>query len=1105
MSTEGQTSGIAAEASVTDDPRIVQALEEYSAAVRAGRRPNRNEFVSKHADVADELRECLEALEFVHGVGPDVSPPADIEPTLEGTLGDYRIVREVGRGGMGVVYEAEQISLNRRVALKVLPYAATMDPRQLQRFRNEARAAASLRHEHIVHVYGVGCERGVHYYAMEFIEGMTLAQGLSQLRKPDQPDRCRMTNDEDDQGRDTGIREWTKPDSSFVIRYSSLVTGFSSYFHRAAELIAQAADALDYAHGLGIVHRDIKPSNLLLDERGKLWVTDFGLAKLGADTGGTMTGDLIGTLRYMSPEQALAKNGVVDHRTDIYALGATLYELLTLQPAVPGFDKQEVFRRIAFEEPVRPRSLDSRISQELETIVLKAMEKRPESRYGSAKDLADDLRQWLNDKPIRAKRPGLRARVAKWIRRNQGVSATIAISGLLLVLGTIAGLIVNNRLIRNEQTRTQTALEEAAAGRKRAREALDQMSSRIIDDWLSRQEKLTPQQKQFLEMALVRYEEFTHESGDTPENRLALAGAYYRVGDIRRRLGQSTEAESAFARSIEIYNGLVGDSATEPKYIAELADVYHQRAIVEVAQGRHHEALKSYEQARGLREQLVRDYGPEADFIRELANTTNNLAILHHRLRRFDEAIASYLEAGKLFEQLMTKNPENSKDAANLAKNLINRGSLFTQLGRMDEASASLTASRDFAASLANKYPAMSDYSFLFAAAQYLLADIQRQLSHYDDALTLLTAVQGRTQKLVREYPAIPEYRELLVRTYADIGLCQTNLGRIAEANKSCDQACALAEHLVGQSPEVPDYSARLSKSYVARGLALSKSGMHAEAQKSFELAHGLFEKLVDRHGDTPAYVADLADTCTHLGMLHMEQGRRDEARKYYESSRKLGEQLTRDYPTLAQYRVGLCGSYCNLGTILRESGDNEGALAWYARAIDTAGSVNQPASSTAQAELFHRNSHFGRAMALMNLARYGDAMSDWDRAIELDNGRDRYWLRLQRALCLARIEPTKAVIEAEEIIRENNKQAVLLFNAARVLAVSAARVADADLRESYCSRAMELLKRLHEQGLLNRAPRNNELKRNTEFDVLRQRDDFKRLLQELDGMNKNP
>ena len=177
-------------------------------------------------------------------------------------------------------------------------------------------------------------------------------------------------------------------------------------FRRIAELVAQAADALEYAHGMGVVHRDVKPANLLLDTGGNVWVTDFGLARLGEGPGLTVSGDLLGTLRYMSPEQALAKHGLVDHRTDVYSLGATLYELLTFRPAVDGVSKHEILHRLAFEEPVAPRKLDGSVPAELETVTLKALAKNPQERYATAQELADDLRRWLDDRPTLARRPG---------------------------------------------------------------------------------------------------------------------------------------------------------------------------------------------------------------------------------------------------------------------------------------------------------------------------------------------------------------------------------------------------------------------------------------------------------------------------------------------------------------------------------------------------------------------------------------------------------------------------------------------------------------------------------------------------------------------------
>jgi tetratricopeptide (TPR) repeat protein len=210
----------------------------------------------------------------------------------------------------------------------------------------------------------------------------------------------------------------------------------AGYFRRVAEWGIAAAEALEHAHSLGIVHRDIKPGNLMVDGQGKLWVTDFGLARTATDAGLTMTGDILSTLRYMSPEQALAKHGLVDHRTDVYALGATLYELLTLRPAVDGKDREEILQTIAFEEPPAPRSLNQAIPVDLETVVLKAMSKEPGGRYATAKELADDLRRFADDEPIRGRRPSLAQRLRRWGRRRRGVVTAAAVAALV-VLGVV--------------------------------------------------------------------------------------------------------------------------------------------------------------------------------------------------------------------------------------------------------------------------------------------------------------------------------------------------------------------------------------------------------------------------------------------------------------------------------------------------------------------------------------------------------------------------------------------------------------------------------------------------------------------------------------------
>jgi WD40 repeat protein/serine/threonine protein kinase len=427
-------------------------LSEYAERLRRGEQPAVEEYSRRYPQLEAVIRLTLPALEALRAAPAEASPdsaeeaPGDRAAPPEGRLGDYRIVREVGRGGMGIVYEAEQLSLGRRVALKVLPFAAALDPRQLQRFKNEAQAAALLHHQNIVPVYGVGCERGVHYYAMQFIEGQTLAALIQGLRAPQSPPCSPASTEAFSPAPEPHPPTAEPPTPPVAAASTARAIRSSAHYRRVAVLGVQAAQALEHAHQLGVLHRDIKPANLLVEtttplapwghgasgEGLRLWIADFGLAHCQNQAGLTMTGDLVGTLRYMSPEQAVGKRVGIDHRTDIYSLGATLYELLTLEPVFVGSDRQELLRQIVFEEPRPLRRLNKGIPAELETIVAKALEKNPADRYTTAQALAEDLERFLKDEPIHARPPTLLLRSRKWCRRNPVLTALIGSVAVLL-------------------------------------------------------------------------------------------------------------------------------------------------------------------------------------------------------------------------------------------------------------------------------------------------------------------------------------------------------------------------------------------------------------------------------------------------------------------------------------------------------------------------------------------------------------------------------------------------------------------------------------------------------------------------------------------------
>jgi WD40 repeat protein len=500
--------------SSADYGRFDDLAEEFAARFRRGERPSLQEYIDRCPELADEIRELFPALVEVEQAEedqpqrPGAAETAVALPPLE-QVGDYRVVREIGRGGMGIVYEAEQVSLGRRVALKVLPRQVSQDLKTLARFRREARSAAQLHHTNIVPVFEVGKAGEVSYYAMQFIQGQGLDTVIDELRRlKDLAHRTGSTRVSDrpeppipsgptapapshtaqvsrvaqsllmgrfaaqppggaeseatdaalegcdvkatgalapsDQPRST----FTSPPASVVLpggsQLSSVESGRRPFYRSVAQIGRQVAAGLAYAHARGIIHRDIKPSNLLLDTQGVVWITDFGLAK-ASDDGLTQTGDILGTLRYMAPERF---RGEGDVRADVYALGLTLYELLTLRAAFDAPDRLQLIEQIKAEDPPRPRGLDSRIPRDLETIVLKAIAKDPQDRYRSADALGEDLRRFLADEPIKARRVGALERAWIWARRRPAAAALLLVSAVaaLALVGAGVALYYNMRL-----------------------------------------------------------------------------------------------------------------------------------------------------------------------------------------------------------------------------------------------------------------------------------------------------------------------------------------------------------------------------------------------------------------------------------------------------------------------------------------------------------------------------------------------------------------------------------------------------------------------------------------------------------------------------------
>ncbi len=490
--------------------------EEFLDRTRRGEHPTLREYVERHPDLAGEIRDLFPALLMLENFGESSGATtgslaadngAAVGMRLE-RLGDYRILREIGRGGMGVVYEAEQESLGRRVALKVLSAGSLQDPKQVLRFLREAKAAAKLHHTNIVPVFGVGRQDGHHYFVMQFIAGLGLDVVLDDLRRmrrakseagsaaqsapatsglasltaadvarslmtgqfaADEPlADGSMTEPVDDSA--VPAANVPPPDSgssAAVLPGSSELSASSDpdrqFYRGVARIGLQVAEALEYANHQGILHRDVKPSNLLLDNHGNVWVADFGLAKTAEADDLTHTGDILGTIRYMAPERF---SGHCDARSDVYSLGLTLYELVALKPAFEASDRHRLIERVLHEEPERLKKLAPGVPRDLETIVAKAAARDPAERYATAAALAEDLRRFVEDRPIRARRISPVERLARWCRRNKVLASSTGLAAAALLAAFVMTLLYANRQARH-------AAEQAAANRRITRLASD--------------------------------------------------------------------------------------------------------------------------------------------------------------------------------------------------------------------------------------------------------------------------------------------------------------------------------------------------------------------------------------------------------------------------------------------------------------------------------------------------------------------------------------------------------------------------------------------------------------------------------------------------------
>ena len=904
---------------LSQESLLGQILDEVLARRARGETPDVEDYARRHPELAAVLRQMLPALEVMRA--PAAIPEGGPVP---GYLGDYRLIREVGRGGMGVVYEAEQVSLQRRVALKVLPFAAALDAKQLQRFHHEAQAAARLHHTNIVPVYAVGCEHGVHFYAMQFIAGQTLAAVIRKLREQEERRRTkhdhstqdavqvtrddRAANPEQSRGPASGEAE-----ASSGALLSSLGHRQPSFFRAAAHLGEQAAEALEHAHQLGVVHRDIKPANLLLEWRAGgsnppvLWITDFGLAQFHEKTGLTLTGDRVGTARYMSPEQASDNRALVDHRTDIYSLGVTLYELLTLHPACTGRDWPEVQRQILVDEPRRPRRLNPAIPRDLETIILKATAKDPGHRYATAQELADDLRRFLDDKPVKARRPTLVQRGAKWARRHRALVAT---GVLLLVLATV-GLAVSNVRVRREQQRTRQMVDLAFT-------VLDQIYLRLAEKRFPRDPRWEKENREILEQALTFFDQLARENGTEPASRHAAAKAYHRAGDILQKLRQAPKAEEAYQQAIAALDRLARDYPNDFVYRKDLARSWLNLGYIRYNASHYGEAERAFREALDFLQRLAEQFPDEPNYRVEIAECDNNLGLLFETLGRYAEAERADRQALALQQQLAKEFPATPKYRQQVVQSHHNLGLLLAAVGRLNEAERAYRQALDLQQQLVKDFPKVPEYRDELAGCYNNLGLLLKGTGREDDAERAYRQAMDLQQQLVKDFPAIPAYRQVLASNQMNLANLLKTTGRREEAECMHREAFDLVRPLARDYPDIPEYRKALAQCHRFLGKLAEEAGQMEDAEKAYREALKLNQELVRDFPAVPEYRTGLAHSYHSLGLFLKETGRREEAERAHRRALEIQQQLVADFPEAPDYRRELAVSQNSLGNVLK-------------------------------------------------------------------------------------------------------------------------------------------------------------------------------------------
>jgi serine/threonine-protein kinase len=926
------------------EQQLDEVLAVYMEARESGTLPDRREWLARYPELAADLEAFFaDEEQFDSLVAPlrVLTPAAPNRPELPSTqslagtshpatrierdvvadrelFGDYELIEEIARGGMGVVYRARQVSLNRTVALKMIRSGQLAFGEEVQRFRREAEAAAQLDHPHIVPIYDIGDQDGHHFFTMKLIEGGSLAQRMAGFRLPNADLRTR---------KDARGRVWTRAE-------------FGNRQAQIGNFMAAVARAVDYAHQRGLLHRDLKPANILVDDKGQPHITDFGLVKRVAQTSLSLAGsprgngkaDLtesgiaVGTPNYMAPEQAAPSRKALTTAADVYSLGAILYELLTGRPPFRAETPLETLVQVLEREPDRPRLLSPWVDQDLETICLKCLEKEPARRYPSAAALAQDLERVAAGEPIEARPVGKGERLVRWCRRNPALAVASSLAGLALV--TVAGVslffaIREAGYVHDLQTKQQElnkkqqetekernlarqalanaqrakkartrALREARLNLDRAKkqealaearfwqahQAVGDLCIRLGEEKLAAYPGVQPVRKELLEAGLKYYQAFLKQKDNDARVQLEVATTLFRIAFITNVIGSQSEALAIYDQALAMYRKLLHKNPENVAALAGIARTSLNMGILQNALGEPGRALASYQRARDLYARLSRLRPRVLVYRSGLAMSHTNLAGLYRSLGRFPESLRAHQQALAMCQELVRKNPAVASYRSELAVAHGNMGVMYEVQGRDNDALQCYQKALKIQKNLAERNPNDAGIQRDLALSHQRIGNRLCSTGKVTAGLDSLEQGRALLQKLAQANPRVTEYVSRLAGCHMDIGLAFLGQNQADRALASFAEARRLREQVDQRHARVLPARAALASTYHALGRAEALRGQKRLALANFQKARLLLEEVVQTNPENLHYRMDLARTLYRLGQTLANKGRHAEA-----------------------------------------------------------------------------------------------------------------------------------------------------------------------------------------------------------------------------------